>query len=237
MAAGDIDLKLKMSGGEILRRSLPRILPDDQPSLNAAIADLANSSSKILANTLRSELLLGKTNDEIARGLLKGNLIPKGSPLKKTERAIRTVIRSAVIGTASEAQMLAIAANRDITTQYEFVATLDSRTTLICMALDGKIYSVDDSSAPRPPLHLGCRSTTIPYLGDLSTGGTRASAKGQVDSDLNYEQWLRQQPEPYQDEALGRGKASLFRNGMGLSQMVREDGSMVTVEQLRGEGE
>lgn len=49
--------------------------------------------------------------------------------------------------------------------EYEFMATLDERTCPICSALDGKRFPI---SAARvgvnyPPLHEGCRCTTIAY--------------------------------------------------------------------------
>ena len=49
--------------------------------------------------------------------------------------------------------------------EYEFMATLDEWTCPICSALDGKHFPI---SAARigvnyPPLHEGCRCTTIAY--------------------------------------------------------------------------
>ena len=239
LAKGDPKAKLELSGDEIIRRSLPRILPDDQPALNKVFGDLADSSSKTLENSLRSGLLLGKTNDEIVRGLLDGNKIPKGSPLKKTERAVRTVVQSAVIGVGAEAQLLTIEANKDITDEYEFLATLDGRTSPQCRALDGKIFKVSDATAPRPPIHYRCRSTLIASLArffkdnDIELEeGTRASMDGQVPADLNYEQWLKTQTPAFQDSVLGKGKGRLFRSGMGLAQMVREDGAAKKLDEL-----
>ena len=48
--------------------------------------------------------------------------------------------------------------------RYEFIATLDSRTSEICMDLDGKLFEVKDAKPETnfPPMHPNCRSTTVP---------------------------------------------------------------------------
>lgn len=81
--------------------------------------------------------------------------------------------------------------------QYEFVATLDLRTSDICREHDGKVYDVDKAvtGVNMPPLHPFCRSTTVPYFGEKE--GTRV-ARGEdgktypVPADMTYEQWYKE---------------------------------------------
>jgi SPP1 gp7 family putative phage head morphogenesis protein len=49
---------------------------------------------------------------------------------------------------------------------YEYLATLDSRTSTVCRGLDGKIFKIEDARAGvnYPAMHPNCRSTTIPGL-------------------------------------------------------------------------
>ncbi|MGE5627818.1 MAG: minor capsid protein [Solirubrobacterales bacterium] len=49
--------------------------------------------------------------------------------------------------------------------QQMFCATLDSRTSETCRGYDGKVFDIDDSNKPTPPLHPFCRSCliNIPY--------------------------------------------------------------------------
>ena len=51
--------------------------------------------------------------------------------------------------------------------KYKYLATLDSRTSETCREMDGKIFDVTDykPGTTAPPLHVYCRSTTIPYYG------------------------------------------------------------------------
>lgn len=55
--------------------------------------------------------------------------------------------------------------------RYEYVATLDSKTSNICRGLDGKVYKRSEaiSGVNFPPTHPHCRSTTVPA--DVETLG------------------------------------------------------------------
>ena len=52
--------------------------------------------------------------------------------------------------------------------KYQLVATLDLRTTEICISLDGKVFFVKDyeRGVTAPPFHINCRTTTVPYYDD-----------------------------------------------------------------------
>ena len=114
-------------------------------------------------------------------------------------------------------------ANSDIVKKVRWISTLDDRTTDICQALDGREYPLDDG--PRPPAHIGCRSTVVAVLDErfsaLRTGATRA-ARGEdgqvvkVPARQTYYGWLKEQPAAFQDAAIGPTRARLLRDG-GLS--------------------
>lgn len=52
--------------------------------------------------------------------------------------------------------------------EYDFLATLDMRTSEICRSLDGTTHSVSLAAVGVnfPPMHPNCRSTTIPHFDD-----------------------------------------------------------------------
>lgn len=84
--------------------------------------------------------------------------------------------------------------------KYEYLATLDRRTSEVCASLDGKTFLVSDAQAGRnyPPMHPNCRSTTIPYFASDEFDGeyTRAARKADgshytVSSSMNYDQWKK----------------------------------------------
>lgn len=164
----------------------------------------------------------GKTTDEIVRALRgsKARNFQDGMLPGVLRREAQAMVRTAVQHVSNQAQMLVYESNSDFVEGYEWVATLDSRTTTQCKSLDGRFFRL--GKGPVAPLHISCRSTTIPKIKgiDLREGTTRASkgAKGgaQVDAQLSYYDWLKTQPAHFQDDALGKVRAQLFRKG-GLS--------------------
>lgn len=142
----------------------------------------------------------------------------QGSTAAVARRNARAVARTAIQHVSSSARMATWEKNADVITGYRFVATLDSRTTQTCRSLDGKLFELN--AGPVPPVHIGCRSTTVaevdPSLDFLDEGATRSSDTGYVDADLSYYDWLKEQPAEFQDEAIGKTRAKLFRDG-GLS--------------------
>lgn len=53
-------------------------------------------------------------------------------------------------------------------TEYEYLATLDNRTSEICRSLDGSTHKVSQAQVGVnfPPMHPNCRSTTVPKFSD-----------------------------------------------------------------------
>lgn len=86
--------------------------------------------------------------------------------------------------------------------QYEYLATLDNRTSAVCRSLDKKVFTMKERmiGVNYPPMHPRCRSTTIPYFPEdsiLSRGETRAARDEndktvQVDARMDYETWYKE---------------------------------------------
>jgi hypothetical protein len=58
---------------------------------------------------------------------------------------------------------------------------------------------------------------------------------GQEPASTSYQDWLRRQPNGFQDEVLGRGKAELFREGLPLERFVDASGRVLNLDELREE--
>lgn len=79
--------------------------------------------------------------------------------------------------------------------KYQFLATLDNKTSEICRSLDLKYFPVEHAQVGKnyPPMHPNCRSTTVMY-NPADPIGTR-KAKGEdgkyyeIPSDMSYQQW------------------------------------------------
>ena len=196
--------------------------PDGGKLLEPFIKDWTTAERTRLTGAIRQGFFEGQTNAEIIQKI-RGTKALKYSDglLAVTDRNATTVVRTAIQHVASQARMETAKANSDVVLKIELVATLDSKTSQICRTLDGKIFPID--SGPRPPFHPNCRTTFVMLtkLNELfRKGATRASVgaggAGQVSADLTYYQWLQNQPAAFQDQAIGKARGALFRNG-GLS--------------------
>lgn len=95
---------------------------------------------------------------------------------------------------ASESQQQAY---KDLSVeQFQFIATLDDRTSAICQEMDLQIMKMSEYEVgvTAPPLHPFCRSTTIPYFDDNYT--TRFSRLNDgntisVNKDMSYSEWSK----------------------------------------------
>ena len=85
---------------------------------------------------------------------------------------------------------------------YQFVATLDNRTTPMCQSLDGRVFPLEEKNQGEnaPPMHVRCRSTIIGSLDDGKSGrfvrGSRAAKdengkRIKIPADMNYNDWKK----------------------------------------------
>ena len=229
-----------------------------------AFRGIAVDQAERYSQVVRQGLLTGETTQDIAKRLI-GNLqfgeeaktvrqliAAGGQATAVADNQVLTLIRTSVNQMANSASQQVYEANQDITQRYRYVATLDTRTSSICSALDGQEFEY--GKGPEPPQHFNCRSTTVAIINYEELGfdpppeGTRASIGGQVPIDQTYGQWLakKQKGETNADlllrqaKALGANKAIYFRRlsdkygpTAAIAKLVRDDGSELTLDQLR----
>lgn len=195
-----------------------------------------------LRSTIRQGVAEGQTIDQMVRAI-RGTAASQYSDgiMAVNRRGAEAMVRTAVQHTVATAREATYDANADIMKGVMMVATLDGRTTLFCMQIDGRVYPLN--KGPRPPFHVGCRTSTVPVLKswkelglDLSEApeGTRASMDGQVAEKTTYNRWLRRKPAAFQDEVLGPSKGALYRRGeLSLDKFVDNSGHAYTLDQLR----
>ena len=165
---------------------------------------------------------------------------------------LKTLTRTAITETSNFISNTTYKLNDDVVQGYQYVATLDSRTSLICGRLDGKVYSLSNKNAPQPPQHFNCRSTTIPVIKSanqlLNTNNNRlqkrkiaglsdsrrASINGQVPGKTTYPEWLSSQPNQVKLAVLGnQERVTLFNSGkVKFSQFSNKDGKLISLKQL-----
>ena len=219
-----------------------------------AFRGIAVDQAERFSQVVRQGLLTGETTPSIVKRLI-GNLqfgeeaktvrqlvAAGGQATAVADNQVMALVRTSINQVANTASQQVYEANQDITKKYRYVATLDTRTSARCAALDGREFEY--GRGPMPPQHFNCRSTTVPIIDpDIlppSTTATRASKDGQVPINQSYGEWLAKQPRSVQSDALGPGKVAYFnrladkygpRNA--IAKLVRDDGAEVTLEQLR----
>ena len=226
--------------------------------VNKAFRGIAESQAEQFSQVVRNGLLTGETTPDVARrlvgrlefgqaGSVRQVALAGGQATKAANHQVITLVRTSINQVANEASQQVYEANQDITQKYRYVATLDTRTSAICRALDGREFPY--GKGPKPPQHFGCRSTTVPVINYQELGfdappsvtkGQRASMDGPVPANTSYGQWLQGQPRAVQDEVLGKAKADYFnkladQHGArdAIAKLVRDDGSELTLDQLR----
>lgn len=83
--------------------------------------------------------------------------------------------------------------------KYQFIATIDTRTSEICQHLDKKVFRVKDATpgVNMPPMHPNCRSTITAYLGEEYEADTRIARNRRTNiseyiENMSYKEWLKQ---------------------------------------------
>lgn len=208
---------------------------DTDPFSGHRLADWLDMADKSVQRRVRGELNRGLLNGETL-GQITTRM--RRTVRDRSRREVETVVRTATNYVANRAHFETYQANSDITKKYRYTATLDSKTSEICRALDGRVYKWGEGVIP--PQHPNCRSiirALVDYEGlglEPPPTGERASEDGRVNpvsADVNYEQWLR--ADPARARRILKGRADLFLNkGVTLRDMVRRDGSVLTIDEL-----
>jgi SPP1 gp7 family putative phage head morphogenesis protein len=157
-----------------LLRSMVLSKPFEGRVMSDWVSTLAADDIRRMENAIQLGMVAGEPMDKIAKRVA-GSSALKGSDgiTALTRRQIDAVTRTAVQHVANNARNEWLKQNSDLFKLEQFVATLDSRTTPICRAEDGKRYPV--GQGPIPPLHYGCRSLRVAVFNDKLLGNRPAN--------------------------------------------------------------
>jgi SPP1 gp7 family putative phage head morphogenesis protein len=206
--------------------------PAKGKNIQALMNQFGVENADLVEQQIRDSILLGENTNDLV------NKITNIEPLQK--RKASTLARTVTNQVSNQTRTETMKANEDVLEGYEWVATLDSRTTIICASRDGNVYTNYDTD-PKPPAHFNCRSTItfkVDPKYDLGKDlkGTRpakgSGGKQNVNNETNYSQWLRKQSKEFQEEVLGKNKAKIFRDGLPLDRFIDENGKPLSLKAL-----
>jgi SPP1 gp7 family putative phage head morphogenesis protein len=215
---------ITLPNGEVLEKAFRGIATDQAERFSQVVRNglLTGETTPAIAKRLMGRLersgerlIFGEvatTTGQLRAAGVKSIVASGGELTAMADNQIMSLVRTSINQVANSASQQVYEANQDITKKYRYVATLDSRTSSICAALDGREFEY--GRGPMPPQHFNCRSTTVPIIDpDIlppSTIAKRASADGPVPINTSYGQWLKDQPLKTQQDVLGPGKVPYF---------------------------
>jgi SPP1 gp7 family putative phage head morphogenesis protein len=131
------------------------------------------NNRKALANTvnqtIRTGITQGLSNNEMAKRITSFAKAPKGSTKKSAMqnayRVANRLVRTEVTNTYNQATLKGYEATGFVE-KYEYLATLDDRTSDVCEDLDGRTFKLEEATVGLnyPPMHVNCRSTTVAHF-------------------------------------------------------------------------
>lgn len=239
------DVDFRTPAPELLR-SIVTAKPIDGIPFGKWWGNLAGETRDGIVGAVKTGLAQGEKPEHIIRritGTAKNGY--KDGVYQTARYRAEAMVRTISARVQNEATYASFLANADTVKGYQFVATLDTRTTVICMGHDGKVYALKDRRG-LPPLHWNCRSTIVAVLKSWEEIGldglglkeppsaaVRASFDGLAPGEITYPEWLKGQPEAIQNDALGFKRAEIFRAGkLPLDRFYDHANRPLTLSQL-----
>jgi len=209
--------------------------------LREAFQNMSARQSEIFSLSVRNGLLEGQSIENIVRrakgrlnreqrGSIDTIIAAGGQATSIPNNQIRAIVRTSVNQVSVAADRIVAAENPDVTEKYRYTATLDTKTSAICRALDGKVFV--HGKGPYPPQHFNCRSRYV----NIPTGLEKEFENIRDD----YGEWLNEQDDSVKKDVLGPGRLALW-DGLvkkyGASDAIRKfvgkDGSELNLNQLK----
>lgn len=156
----------------------------DGSNFSARIWGDRNKLVRELQTTLVQGLIRGDAPDKLTDAIARRMNVSR-------EHAARLVLTESAYFSGQST----LAAYKELgVEEYQYVATLDKRTSEPCRKLDGEVFPIGEAqvSVNYPPMHAHCRSTTIPHYDDNIKQRSARGDDGKtydVPGDMTYKQW------------------------------------------------
>lgn len=242
--------RLAVKDVEVLLRSeiLGTSLADAMGTTRAAVVDAARKA-------MAAEALKGSGTASVAK------VLRDSFAIARTRADI--IARTALLDAANRAREQTYSAFAEVIASYTFLATLDSRTCMVCGVLDGRTEP-EYHLLPPPPVHPRCRciirpntsfpnpNQTRPAVVEATSHTTqhrdgststkwRPTRVRQVPGSMTYRQFFESQPEAWQRDVLGHARFKLYKEGrLSLEDLVASGSfsnyRVIRVSELRQRG-
>jgi hypothetical protein len=192
---------------------------------------------------VRQGLANAETNGQIIARIAGKRGVPGIMDIARRDAA--SLVQTSVQAVANAARLATFQKNSDVLLGVEQISTLDSHTSLICIAYSGGKWNLDGEPIEGttlpflggPPRHFNCRSVLVGISRNpafRNAPSTRASDEGQISSKTTFDDFLKRKNAAYVDEMLGAGRAQLWRDGkITLKDLVSGQGRPLTLAELQ----
>lgn len=143
-----------------------------------------------LNQMLPQEFVRSRSPKEVAKDLAKRLDVSYSSAVRLARTEMNHISNQATMDAYKDSKVL---------DKYEYLATLDSRTSDICREMDGKVFNLSQAQTGvnLPPLHPHCRSTTIPWFSEEEMADYQESRLAKIEDGsyvledkITYQQWV-----------------------------------------------
>jgi hypothetical protein len=216
------------------------------------LKDNTDAAAKAINGAIWDGYTSGLTNQQISkqiRGTYNRNTkMYQGGILQGRVRAqADALVRTGTNHFSNQARDRTYQANADVLQDRILIATLDSRTTLLCRGRHLKSWDINDLNYPRLPFHFNERSVyvvkakgidaldgSIPSKGGKLVDGKLVNSIKPIDADTTMDTWLRGQPKQFVVDSIGKSRAELFLKGkLPIEKFTDLTGRTLTLDQLK----
>lgn len=208
-------------------------------------------------NEVRQGIASAETNAQIVRRIVGTKAAPGVFGLSRANAA--ALVQTSVQTVANASRFETFKANADYLKGWRQLSTLDSHTSVVCVAYSGKEWNLElepmghdlpfvspKGSTTGTPRHFNCRSLTsvitktyrelgldIPEFRNRA-GAERSATGGPVESTLTFDAFLKRQGPEFTKDLLGAGRAELWQEKkITLSQLLDQSGRPLSLADLR----
>lgn len=242
-------------------------LVDDTLIMGAPSADWWKRQAADVAFRFKTEVAQGlaaaESNDQIIRrirGRAAGYKVIEGKRVYEYVGGVMQIARhhaaaqvqTSVASVAATARRDTFLANPDIVKGIKQISTLDSHTTVICVAYSNAAWSLPGYVPIAPnkfpyngglPRHWNERSCEIPITKTFRELGldipefeptTRSAHGGPISAKISFDDFLKRKGTAFENDLLGPGRAQLWRDGkITLPQLLDQSGRPLSLKELR----
>lgn len=158
---------------------------------SSTIWDNRDKLKKVLRSEMTQMIIQGKGNKEVAKRISSKMNVDFKYSLRIVNTEHAHIMNEASFEGYKESNV----------DKYQFLATLDTRTSEKCRDYDLRIIDIDKKKIGEnfPPLHPNCRSTTIPYFpymeGETRTARVPGGKTYDVPANMSYKTWYKEHVE------------------------------------------